>query len=272
MALTQSTLLVTRPEPQASEWVAALQARGQAAQALPLLQIQADPAFVPQVIQAWQSLATTALVMFVSPNAVVRFFAHKPPATVWPASPWAAATGPGTVQALQRAGVPTDRILAPRPDAPAFDAEALWADALAHHNWQDRRVVIVRGETGRDWLATRLREAGAALEIVSAYRSVPVAWTTAAHAQLQRALTSPSQVLWLFSSSKAIEHLVAEVAAQGASPCAWLALATHPRIAATARAAGFAQVLEVRPDLEAVLAGAVCANVCPTPKPGSTLA
>lgn len=259
MVLTQPTVLVTRPEPQASEWVAALQAHGQAAQALPLLQIEADPAFAPQVAQAWQALADTALVMFVSPNAVARFFGffdQAPEATHWPASTWAAATGPGTVRALQAAGVPAARILAPREDAVAFDAETLWADALAAHDWQGRRVLIVRGETGRDWLATRLREAGAALSIVSAYRSVPAPWTPAAQQQVQAALQSPARALWLFSSSKAIEILGDHLATQGASAAAWRALATHPRIAATARAAGYARVAEIRPDLAAVLAGA----------------
>lgn len=256
MVLTQPTVLVTRPEPQASEWVAALQAHGQAAQALPLLQIEADPAFAPQVAQAWQTLGETALVMFVSPNAVARFFDRAPPATRWPAGTWAAATGPGTVRALQAAGVPAARILAPRDDAAAFDAETLWADALAAHDWQGRRVLIVRGETGRDWLATRLREAGAALSIVSAYRSVPAPWTPAALQQVQAALQSPARALWLFSSSRAIEILGDHLAAQGASASAWRAMATHPRIAATARAAGYAWVAEVRPDLAAVLAGA----------------
>lgn len=256
MALTQPTVLVTRPEPQASEWVAALQARGQAAQALPLLQIEADPAFAPQVAQAWRDLAAVALVMFVSPNAVARFFAQAPGATAWPAATWAAATGPGTVRALQAAGVPEGRILAPRADAAAFDADTLWADALVHHDWQGRRVLIVRGETGRDWLAGQLRAAGAVLDIVSAYRSVPAIWTEASRQQVSDALQSPARALWLFSSSRAIEILSDHLAGQGALTSAWQALATHPRIAATARAAGYARVLEIRPDLDAVLAGA----------------
>lgn len=256
MALTQPTVLVTRPEPQASEWVAALQAHGQAAQALPLLQIEADPAFAPHVAQAWETLGDTALVMFVSPNAVARFFDQAPEASRWHAGTWAAATGPGTVRALLAAGVPESRILAPRPDAAAFDAETLWAHALAAHDWQDRRVIIVRGDGGRDWLASRFREVGAALSIVSAYRSVPVLWTPLARQQVQAALKSPAQVLWLFSSSKAIEILREHLAEQGASASAWRALATHPRIAATARAAGYGHVAEIRPDLAAVLAGA----------------
>lgn len=256
MVLTQPTVLVTRPEPQAGEWVAALQARGQAAHPLPLLQIKADPGFAPQVAHAWLALPAVAMVMFVSPNAVASFFAQAPDGATWPVHTLAAATGPGTVRALRSAGVPDGCVVAPRADAAAFDAETLWADALSSQSWQGRRVFVVRGETGRDWLAERLRAAGAVLDIVSAYRSVPTPWSPMAVAQLRHALQAPTRALWLFSSSKAIEHLVSAVTDQGASLAASCALATHPRIAATAQAAGFGRVLSIRPDLEAVLAGA----------------
>jgi uroporphyrinogen-III synthase len=89
-ALSDSTpagpplVLVTRPQPQADEWVARLQALGVPAVALPLMGIAA-PADAAPVHAAWQSIAqpglageTLALVMFVSPNAVDRFFALRP--------------------------------------------------------------------------------------------------------------------------------------------------------------------------------------------------
>ncbi|MET0333430.1 MAG: uroporphyrinogen-III synthase, partial [Rhizobacter sp.] len=66
------------------------------------------------------------------------------------------------------------------------------------------------------------------------------------------ALAQPASHLWLFSSSEAITHL------QGLAPHAdWsqaLALATHPRIAQTARLLGMGRVLEARPSAEAVIA------------------
>lgn len=248
MTASPRTLIVTRPEPQAGQWVAALQQRGQPAVALPLLQIESDPHFAPQVRQAWRALPSTALAMFVSPNAVDRFFAEAGGAP-WPEQTLAGATGPGTVAALRRCGVPAAQIVAPDDDAARFDAETLWQQRLAALDWQGRPVLIVRGETGRDWLADTLREAGAALEIVSAYRSAPVPWTAAALQCLDDWTQDAASHAWLFSSSKAIEHLVERLAAGRRG----MALATHPRIAATARAAGFGAVIETRPDLDAVV-------------------
>jgi uroporphyrinogen-III synthase len=57
---------------------------------------------------------------------------------------------------------------------------------------------------------------------------------------------------WLFSSSESIGHLQALV-----PTAVWgkaRALATHPRIAQRARDAGFGQVHECRPSVDAVVA------------------
>jgi uroporphyrinogen-III synthase len=244
-------LVVTRPQPQAGQWVAALQARGQPAVALPLLRIEDDPRFAPAVAAAWQALPQTTLAMFVSPNAVARFFAAAG-AAGWPAGVAAGATGPGTVAALLEAGVAEADIVAPAADARHFDADTLWQQRLAVRAWAGRRVLIVRGESGRDWLADTLRQAGAAVEIVSAYRSAPAPFEGAALQTLAAIADDPAGHAWLFSSSKAIEHLAQHLLPQHRR----CALATHPRIAATARAAGFSTVIETRPDLAAVMAAA----------------
>ena len=136
-------MLVTRPQPQANEWVARLHALGLRAVALPLLSIAAaaDPA---PVRAAWAGLAGTAaglvparppahppahprahppaVVMFVSPSAVDRFFALKPAALVWPPGVIAAGTGPGTRRALLAAGVPGAAVLSPPDDGGQFES------------------------------------------------------------------------------------------------------------------------------------------------------
>ena len=66
-------LLVTRPQPQADEWVAALRGAGFDAAALPLLDIV--PAENPAALRAAAAqLPALTLVVFVSPNAAQRFF------------------------------------------------------------------------------------------------------------------------------------------------------------------------------------------------------
>lgn len=243
-------VLVTRPAAQADEWVQALRERGLDAQALPLIGI--EPAADPAPVQAaWRALAAQQLVVFVSPNAVEQFFALRPAAAAWPAATFAGSPGPGTTRVLQRAGVPRPCIVEPAADAPQFDSEALWA-RLAARDWRDAAVLIVRGESGRDWLADTLRAHGARINHLSAYRRAAPRLDAVQRARLQAALQRPADHAWLFSSSEAIDQLLALAPQAGHADA--IALATHPRIAERARAAGFGTVLACRPSQEAVVA------------------
>lgn len=249
--------LVTRPEPQAAGWVCKLRARGLQAEALPLLEIARvdDPAPVRAMFSELTRCAARApLVMFVSPNAAACFFqalvapgAGAPPA--WPPGVVAAGTGPGTVAALKAAGVPAAAIVAPPADAAQFDSETLWA-LLKGQRWAGRPAWIVRGEGGRDWLADTLRAAGAEVAFVQSYARRAPEWGEAERALLARALAQPETVRWLLSSSEAVAHLGA--LAPGADWAGATALASHPRIAESARGLGFGTVVEIRPTVEAV--------------------
>ncbi len=256
-------LIVTRPAAQAAGWVAALQAAGCDAQALPLIDIAALDDTAP-LRAAWQALPRYSLVMFVSANAVHHFFAAAESANPenrentedalntarsalcgpWPAGVRAGATGPGTAAALRAAGVPEAALIEPAADATRFDSETLWAE-VAHEDWAGRQVLVVRGEDGRDWLADTLRERGATVEFVAAYRRCAPQPDSAGRALLAQALADPAAHLWLFSSSEAVAHLQALV--PGAAWSRSAALATHPRIAAAARAAGFGSVVLTAP-------------------------
>jgi uroporphyrinogen-III synthase len=63
---------------------------------------------------------------------------------------------------------------------------------------------------------------------------------------LDTVLAHPHAYVWLFSSAEAVGHLV------GRPLAGQRAIATHPRIAEAARAAGFGPVVLARPDPEAV--------------------
>jgi uroporphyrinogen-III synthase len=233
-------LIVTRPAAQAAGWVDALRAMGCDAQALPLIDIAALADTAP-LRTAWQALPRYTLVMFVSANAVQHFFAaaRSAESDVWPVGVRAAATGPGTAAALRAAGVPDGALVEPAADAARFDSEALWAQ-VAHEDWASRQVLVVRGEDGRDWLADTLRERGATVDFVAAYRRGAPQPDAAGRALLARAAADPASHLWLFSSSEALTHL--HGLAPGADWSRSGALATHPRIAAAARSAGFGRV------------------------------
>lgn len=242
-------VLVTRPAAQAVEWVERLRLRGIDAQVLPLIGIAAaaDPG---PLSNAWASLARQRLVVFVSANAVEQFFAHRGVAAPWPAAVQAGSTGRGTTQALRHASVPAAQIVEPAADAAQFDSESLWAQ-LAARDWRDANVLFVRAEGGREWLAERLRAAGASVAFVCAYRRLAPNLSRLERQLLGEALQQPLHHLWWFSSSQAIEHLAR--LAPSANWSSAQALATHPRIAEAARKLGFANVLQAPPQSEAIV-------------------
>lgn len=252
--MNRPRVIVTRPRAQAAPWVRALQAQGFQAQSLPLIDIAAA-SDASSVVRAWHLLPSVDFVMFVSANAVDQFFALRPFGALWPAGLQAGSTGAGTTAALCQCGVPAQAIVQPALGEPS-ESEALWRQ-LSGQSWEDRRVLVVRGEEGRNWLAQQFGQAGAAVEFLVAYqRRLPVL-DEAESALLAAAAADPVGHVWLFSSSEAVAHLC-RLSPQ-ADWSASRAVATHARIAAAARAAGFAQVLEVAPQLEAV--AAACAHL-----------
>ncbi|MEX3582081.1 MAG: fused uroporphyrinogen-III synthase HemD/membrane protein HemX [Burkholderia sp.] len=106
-----------------------------------------------------------------------------------------------------------------------------------------KSVLIVRGEGGRDWLSNRLREAGAEVDLVTAYRRIVPELSIGTWERV-RALLAGEPHAWLVTSSEVLrnlrelvdEHLTgAERDALRHAPL----VAPHPRIADTARAMGF---------------------------------
>lgn len=246
-------VLVTRPAREAQRWVADLQQRRVDAVSLPLLDIGPAPD-ERAVRRAWDGLAAFDAVMFVSGNAVERFFVLKP-AQQPPFAARAWAPGPGTRETLLLAGVPPGLIDIPAHDAEQLDSQALWHQ-VGDQLTAGQRVLVVRGGdaagqgAGRDWLAAQLSQRGVAVETVVAYIRKPPAWTPPQLELAQQAAVDGS--LWLFSSSEAIANLRSLLPRQ-----AWKdarALATHPRIAEAASHAGFGVVSLSRPTLADVVA------------------
>ncbi len=243
-------LLVTRPQPQADEWVQALQHAGLHAVAVPLLQV-APPPDTAAVAGAWLRLSGYDGAMFVSPAAVNAWMEARPANTPWPSGVWAAAPGPGTARALVAQGV--SDVLAPAHDAQQFDSEALW-DAIRHRPWQGKRVLIVHGGGGRERLATLWRDAGATVDAVQAYTRGPAPLGGERMAWVQHALRAPGECLWLFSSGEAAKVLPAVL-----PQAPWQqqrALCTHPAIGEVVRRMGWADVTVVSPVMATIVEAA----------------
>ena len=256
-------VIVTRPAPQAGKWVKALRDAGHDALALPLIDI-GPPADAKPVLQAWLRAQHMNALMFVSANAVQHFFALRPKdVAIEPCFSdvrfWA--TGPGTRAALLSAGVAPLQIDAPQAQAGQFDSEALWQ--VCHGQVAPGgHFLIVRGTSqgaeeadpdkglGRNWLAERIVEAGAAVDFVVAYERRTPVWGANTLALSQVVAADGS--VWLFSSSEAITNLRALV--PGLSWASARALTTHPRIAQAARDIGFGAVYESRPGLPEIIA------------------
>lgn len=272
MPSPRRSLIITRPQPEAADWVAQLTGLGMAAKALPLIEIAAadSPAHQQASEQARQHWQRYGALMLVSTNAA-RFFLLpalvqalcQQPRNLVHTRIWC--PGPGTAQAAQAMGLPADLINQPAADALQFDSESLWAQVAEQAPAMARRgqrVLVVRGASagtpidqlvsgsGREWLAQQLQAAGVGVDFVGVYERRPPAWTPALQALAAQALADGST--WLFSSSEAVMHLSNKFSAAALAHAH--ALTTHARIAQAARAAGFVHVKQCRPALADVVA------------------
>lgn len=266
--MTAPRVLVTRPAREAAHWVDALNRRGCTAAALPLIAIKpCTHAADRQALQQAQARARQGhyrALMFVSGNAVAGFFEQNSASSHNPIdflaiNTRAWAPGPGTASALADCGVPAQCIAHPAVDAAQFDSEALWAEVAPQVQPGDR-VLVVRGRsagahqhatgTGRDWLARQIEARGGQVDWVVAYERGAPQLDADQTALADAALAHGSW--WLLSSSEAVEHLATALPGRDWGPAR--ALATHPRIADAARAAGFGTVRECRPALDDVVA------------------
>jgi uroporphyrinogen-III synthase len=234
-------VVITRPRAQADELARAVAALGRTPVVLPLLEISAleDESELERVLGR---LADYALVAFVSPNAIDAAFARV---KRWPAGVTLAVLGEGSRAALARHGIDgaNTAIVSP-PDAARSDSEQLLR-ALDLPALAGRRVLIVRGDGGRELMADGLRAAGALVETVAAYRRQVVRLTP----ELARSLDSllVQQNDWIITSSEALRGLMDLVRGLGLDDAVAKMqqqhlIVPHARIAETARALGLARV------------------------------
>ena len=248
LPLAGRSILITRPAGQADSLCAALAALGAAPLRFPLLTI--SPVADPSPLQAAaRRLGEFALVFFVSPNAVhFALDAMLPVVGTWPAGVAMATVGKGSEAALAARGFA--EVIAP---ADGFDSEAVLAlPAFQPAAVAGRRVLILRGDGGRDLLGDMLKARGAEVEYLTCYhRRGPTEDFTPVVA-LARAGRLDALTL---TSSESVGHLRAlpDTAALLDVPV----FVPHPRIAMAARDAGFSTVVATAAGDPGLIAGLV---------------
>jgi uroporphyrinogen-III synthase len=244
--LTGIGVLVTRPVEQAMRLMARLQELGAAPALFPALAIQ-PPAHSQDLHAVLTRVDQYDLHLFVSPTAVQFGLAALPSGAV--AGLHAAAIGNGTAAALRAGGA--ENIIAPGGGA---DSEHLLAlPEFAHLAGQ--RVLIFRGEGGRELIADTLRARGAEVDYAECYRR---ACPQADPAPLLQAFAQRRiQAVTVFSG-ETLDNLLHLLGAAGAGYARALPLfVPHARIAQHAAAQNFTQVITTAPGEDGVLAGLV---------------
>lgn len=179
------------------------------------------------------------VIVFVSRYAVQRYLellaAETDNTVEWPRHSMAATVGVSSARALFESGlVPPDRVVHPPASSPAQDSEALLA-VMLERRLPLKRVLIVRGARGRDWLGRNLSAHGAHVEFLSLYDRVPAQWPQETAAGLAAALARPARCLFLLTSSEGVEAVAVRLGQMGLME-QWRKagfVAIHERVGAT---------------------------------------
>jgi uroporphyrinogen-III synthase len=244
LPLAGLTVVVTRPREQAAGLLRRIEELGGKPLMFPLLEIEAvrdDRVLREQVGRIKQ----TDLAIFVSPNAVRHGLAAIRAAGPLPSTLKIATVGQGSAKALREQGiahviVPTER----------FDSEGLLA-LPEMQNVAGRRVMIFRGDGGRELLGDTLKARGAVVEYVTCYLRSKSGLDLAA---LQ---TAAPDVLTV-TSTEALAHLweMLDEAQRRVLREVPLFL-PHERIAAAARQQGWQHVIVTESGDDGLLSGLI---------------
>ena len=147
-------VLVTRPAAQSAELISAIEAAGGRSIVFPVIEIA--PRSPQEIASDLAGLPEADIVIFVSRNAVEHGLA-------WSGDGAIAAVGPATASAIEAAA----RVVDIRP-ASGFDSESLLGEP-ALTDVSGKTIRIIRGNGGRELLATTLRERGATVQYLEVY-------------------------------------------------------------------------------------------------------
>jgi uroporphyrinogen-III synthase len=223
-------VIVTRPLRPAAAFAAKIAALGGTPLIWPAIVIL-PPQDPTQLAHVHAHLDDYDIAIFVSANAVEFGGRSNRP---WPAQLRVYAPGQGTVEALAAAGIADARM--PRT---SWDSEGL-LELPELADVRGKRIVIFRGEGGREFLGSSLRARGAVVEHVPCYRRV--APEAGAEGLIEALREGRAHALTL-TSAEGLVNLMNAVGLEGRAHLTALpAFAVHPRIAERAREYGLPAV------------------------------
>lgn len=239
-------IVVTRPARQARALAELIRGAGGRAILFPVLEIL-DAEDLRPLHALTARLEEFDVAVFISPNAVAKAMNLITARRALPAGLEIAAIGRGSVKALAQFGI--TQVIAP---SRRFDSEAL----LALPQFADmtgRRVVIFRGDGGRELLGDTLAARGARIEYAECYRR---GRPNLDCAPLMKAWARNELHAIIVTSSEGLRNLFDMVGKLGQT---WLRktplVVPHARIAETASGLGLANVIVTAPDDEGIVAG-----------------
>ncbi|MGV8933089.1 MAG: uroporphyrinogen-III synthase [Gallionellaceae bacterium] len=223
-------IAVTRPQRQVAKLTTAIEAAGGICIQYPLLEILplADSTILNGIAAG---LHTFDLAIFISPNAVQYAMQTIQNSGGMPASLQVACVGLSSANALRAYGI--NKVLVPQH---RFDSESLLAlPELQQVN--GKKVVIFRGDKGRELLGDTLQQRGATVEYVACYQR------NKAQHDIADLLAARPDMLCI-SSSEGLSYLQQLLNAGAAESLMQLPLyVTHERIALAARKQGWQNVI-----------------------------
>jgi uroporphyrinogen-III synthase len=240
-ALTGLNVVVTRPREQAVSLAQRIVQEGGNSILFPLLEISpvADPRPLRQIVAR---LSQFNLAIFISPNAVR--YGMEALGTL-PATLKIATVGQGSAKALRALGV--TEIIAPQDK---FDSEALLA-LPELQNVVGWRVVIFRGDAGRELLGDTLKARGATVEYAACYQRAKPQLDAAA-------LFAAHPDIITVTSSEALAYLWEMLDAQDKSKAVAMPLfVQHERIAQAAQKLGWREVITTEGGDDGLLNGLI---------------
>lgn len=245
-------IVVTRPAHQAGELAAGIRAAGGNPVLFPVLEIREVEDQRP-LLDLIARLDQFDLAIFISPNAVnmaMKLIGEQRKSQALPPGLKIATIGEGGVRELQKFGV--NQVIAPTR---RFDSEALLALAELQQ-LTGKRVVIFRGEGGRELLGNTLIQRGATLEYAVCYRRSKPEVDAHAVAALLQAWTRNELHAITVTSSEGLRNLFSML---GESGQPWLkqtpVFVPHERIAQIGRELGLTRVMVATIGDEGLLSG-----------------